>query len=227
LTSLEAEPLQRRIRMAARALARAGLVHAYGHCSARCDATAFLVCAAKPMGLIGVDEPGTVVPVDGPLPAGALGEVRIHQAVYRRRSDVESICRVQPPWLTALSACGLTPRARHGFSAYFAPSPPVWNDPGLVRSDEAADGVAHTLGDARAVVLRGNGAVTVGTAIEEAAVLAWYLEDSARVEFVVRSTGGAEGAPELTAEEAQRRAVWEGGIVERMWAYLTAGDPEA
>ncbi len=214
--------------MAARALARAGLAHAYGHCSARCDATAFLVCAPKPMGLIGEDDSGTLVPVEGPLPAGALGEVRIHQAVYRRRSDVEGICRVQPPWLTALSARGLTPLARHGFSAYFAPAPPLWNDPGLVRSDEAADGVAGTLGDGRAVVLRGNGAVTVGTTIEEAAVLAWYLEDSARVEVVVRSVDpGADGGPQLTPEDAARRAVWDGGIVERMWAYLTADDPEA
>jgi HCOMODA/2-hydroxy-3-carboxy-muconic semialdehyde decarboxylase len=56
---------QRRVRLAARALGRHGLVHAYGHCSERLDANHFLVCAARPMGLIAADEPGVIVPVVG------------------------------------------------------------------------------------------------------------------------------------------------------------------
>ena len=66
------------VQVAARALGRAGLVHAYGHCSMRLDANHFLVCAAQPMGLI-QDEEGTVVSVVGALPDGVLGEVRVHQ----------------------------------------------------------------------------------------------------------------------------------------------------
>ncbi|MFD2580185.1 hypothetical protein ACFSTD_19690 [Novosphingobium colocasiae] len=38
------------VRMAARALGRNGLAHAYGHCSMRIDADSFMVCAALPMG---------------------------------------------------------------------------------------------------------------------------------------------------------------------------------
>ena len=53
-----------------------------------------------------------------------------------------------------LSTMRLTPRARHGFSAYFHPQPPLWDDPALLRNDEAAAGVAETLDDARAIVLR-------------------------------------------------------------------------
>ena len=54
------EELQRDLRIAARALARAGLVTAYGHCSVRLDADCFLVCAAKPMGLRGAAMADTV-----------------------------------------------------------------------------------------------------------------------------------------------------------------------
>ena len=67
------EPLddtQRRVRMAARAVARNGLGHAYGHISARLDAETFLVCAARPMGLIEVGEAGAVVPIEGEQPPG-------------------------------------------------------------------------------------------------------------------------------------------------------------
>ena len=53
------EQTQIRVRKAARCLPRRGLGHAYGHISARLDDSSFLVCAAKPMGLIEVGEAGT------------------------------------------------------------------------------------------------------------------------------------------------------------------------
>jgi HCOMODA/2-hydroxy-3-carboxy-muconic semialdehyde decarboxylase len=217
---------ERLVRRAARALGRAGLATAYGHCSARIDATSFLVCAPQPMGMIAPGEPGTVVSVDGPLPAGVLGEVRIHQQIYRRRPDVGGITRSFGPHVVALSALRATPRPRHGFGAYFSPAPPLWDDPQLLRSDEQAAGLAEQLGAARAIVMRGNGAITAGTTLEEAVVLAYYLDDAARVELAVRATDDWMNAPVLSADECARRATWAGGIVERMWAFLTRDDPE-
>ncbi len=226
LTSGSLDEIQRQLRVGARAVARANLVHAYGHCSVRLDDDHCLVTAPRPLGLLGVDEPGDVVSLSEPLPDGVLGEVRIHQAIYRRRNDVEAICRVTPPTVVTLSTMGVTPRARHGFGTYFAPAPPLWSSPALVRDDRLADGVAVCLGDdAQAVVLRGNGAVVTGSSLMQAVVLAWYLEDAARVELAVRQTK-AEVGDELTPEEAAERAIWHGGIAERMWDYLTHGDPE-
>ena len=40
------------VRLAARALGRAGLANAYGHCSIRLDEDRLLVCAAMPIALI-------------------------------------------------------------------------------------------------------------------------------------------------------------------------------
>ncbi len=88
--------LQMQVRMAARGLAHAGLVHAFGHCSARIDARHFLVCAAMPMGLI-KDEPGTIVSVDGALPQKVLGEVRAHQAIYAARPMSAAFVASCPP----------------------------------------------------------------------------------------------------------------------------------
>jgi HCOMODA/2-hydroxy-3-carboxy-muconic semialdehyde decarboxylase len=214
------------VRRAARALDRAGLVNAYGHCSARIDERTFLVCAPKPMGLIEPGEPGTIVPVDGPLPEGVLGEVRTHQQIYRRRPDVGGITRTFGPNVLALSALRATPKPRHGFGAYFAPQPPLWDDPQLLRSDEQAAALAEQLGAARAIVMRGNGAITVAPTLEAAVVLAWYLDDAARVELAVRAAGQVDDAPVFSAEESEKRSVTAGGIYERMWAYLTRTDPE-
>jgi len=212
----------RRVRVAARAVARAGLVHAYGHCSLRIDPDHFIVSPAKPLGLVTPEDVVVVVPTHGALPPEALPEVLAHQYIYRQRRDVSGIVRFQSPNLTALSTLGLTPKARHGFGAYFAPSAPLHADPRLVRDSASAAALVEELGSARAIVMRGNGAVSVGNTLEEAVVMAWYLEDSARVELAVLGTG-LDGQV-LTPAEAQDRAVTSGRIVERMWDWLTRGD---
>lgn len=208
------------VQQAARALGGAGLVHAYGHCSLRLDEQHFLVCAAKPIGMI-ADEPGTVVAIDGPLPDGVLGEVRIHQCLYRRGPDVNAICRIMPPAVMALSTQGIVPRPRHGIGAYFSPPPPLWDDPRLLRDDAAADRLAAMMGDAAAIIMRGNGAVVAADGLEKAVTLAWFLEDSARVESAIRSMGFSPDEGLLSADEITARQVFAGGVVERMWAWLT------
>lgn len=216
----------RQLRLAARALGRAGLVHAYGHCSLRLDADHFLVCAPRPMGVIGVGEPGTVLATTGPLPAGVLGEVRIHQALYRRRPEVGAITRIMPPQLMALSVLRRTPRPRHGFGAYFAPGPPLWDDPRLLRDDDLANRLAGQMGSANAIVMRANGAVVAGGDLREALALSWFLEEAARMETTLAAMHADDDSTLLSADETAARQVTSGGVYERMWDYLTAGDPE-
>lgn len=217
--------LSQRIRVACRAVGRAGLSHAYGHCSARLDAQSFLVSPAKPLLLVSDRDALVRVAVDAPLPPGALPEVRLHQRIYRCRADVGGIARFQSPKLMSLSTMGRTPEARHGLGSYFAPRAPLWPNPRLARDDASAAAIAAALGSARAVVLRGNGALTVGRTLEEATVLAWFLEDAARVELDVLATGvpGCVFDP----DEAADRAITAGNLFERMWDWLVAGDPSA
>ncbi|SDI69818.1 Class II Aldolase and Adducin N-terminal domain-containing protein [Paraburkholderia steynii] len=83
------------------------------------------------------------------------------------------------------------------------------------------------MGEGRAVVLRGNGAVVAAASLQEAVALSYYLEDAARIEMQIRMAALYAEARVLTPEQASQRAVRSGGIMERMWDYLTAGDPEA
>jgi HCOMODA/2-hydroxy-3-carboxy-muconic semialdehyde decarboxylase len=218
--------MQAQVRKAARAMGRHGLVHAFGHVSARLNDTEFLVCAARPMGCLDAADQGTVVPVEGPLPQGVLGEVRLHQQIYKARPDVGGICRILPARVIALSTMRLTPSARHGNGSYFAPHPPLWDDPQLIRDDDKARAIAAMLGGARAIVMRGNGAVVAGSSIEEAAGLSFLLEEAAALELTVRAIGDGQGGTLLSAAEASARAVFTGGIFERLWEFLTHGDPE-
>ncbi len=213
------------VRLAARALARAGLVHAYGHCSARIDAGRFLVCPPEPMGLVAPGAGCIEVPVDGPLPDGVLGEVRLHQQIYRRRPEAGGVVRFMGPNAMALGATATVPAMRHGFGTYFAPAVGLWDDVQLVRDDARATGAIDAMGESAGLLMRGNGAVTAGASIEEATVLAWYLEDMCRVELAARAAGLAD-APTISQAEAASRATRAGRIVERMWDHLTAADPE-
>jgi HCOMODA/2-hydroxy-3-carboxy-muconic semialdehyde decarboxylase len=225
MSTIIASPAQHSVvRMAARALGRSGLVHAYGHCSLRLDDKHLLVCAAMPLGMI-ERQPGVVVPIHGELPDGVLGEVRIHQQIYAKRPDVGAVVRSMPPSVMSLSTAGITPVPRHGPGSYFAPAARLWNDVQLVRSTPQAEGVADTLGKDRAVVMRGNGAVVVGVTLQEAVAFTWFLEDAARVECNVRAMRLEESST-MSPEDAEQRATTAGRVIERMWEYLSVGDPE-
>lgn len=224
MTAARAEA-ERRLRIAGRAVARAGFVHAYGHCSLRVDADHFLVSPSMPLGLVPPGEPCHLLRIDAPLPENVLGEVRIHREIYRRRPDVTGIVRSMPPHVMTLAAHSAVPVPRHGFGTYFHPAPELWNDIQLLRSDEAAAQLADQLGNGRAILMRGNGAVVAGGSIEEAVVLTWYLEDMARVDLAGRAAGLSD-APAPDAAACTARATWAGAIRERMWDYLTVDDPE-
>jgi HCOMODA/2-hydroxy-3-carboxy-muconic semialdehyde decarboxylase len=214
------------VRKAARAMASAGLSTAFGHCSVRLDADSFLVCRAGALSTIKPAEDGSVVPVNGNLPQGVLGEVRIHQQIYTRRPEIGAVCRFSSPNVIAVSALGRAPKMRHVFGAMFAPEVKYSDDIRLMRDDAIAAEVAHVMGDSPGIVMRGIGAVTAGADIKQALCLAWFLEDMSRLELAVLSSGQADQAPVYTADEALGLSGWGGQVAERAWDHLTALDPE-
>ena len=163
---------------------------------------------------------------EGALPDGVLGEVRIHQQIYQRNADVSGVCRAMPAKTMSLSCLRRTPRPLHGPGSYFGSDIPLWDDPQLLRSDAQASALGDAMGACPAIVMRGNGAVTAADSLPAAVVLMWYLEDAARIELDILKTDIAAQAAVLSADEVALRATRHGGIFERMWEYLCAGDPE-
>ena len=97
------------------------------------------------------------------MPTGVPREAWIHLAIARRRPDVGAICRAQPATATAAPILAL-----HGQGAFLGPRVPVFSDAILVRDQARGEALAEKLGQAPALLLRGNGAVTVGADIGEA-----------------------------------------------------------
>jgi HCOMODA/2-hydroxy-3-carboxy-muconic semialdehyde decarboxylase len=203
------------------ALYREGLVTAFGHLSSRTADHWWLITPPKPLGRLSVGSEFSELDVDADdLPVGVPREAWIHLAIARRRPDVSAICRAQPPTATALASAGVPIVPLHGQGAFLGPQVPVFDDAVLVRDLDRAEALAAQLGQAPALLMRGNGAVTVGATVGEAVARMWVLEASARMNSVAAAAGTPAALPDH--EQAARRAV-STEILGRVWADLRDG----
>ena len=92
----------------------------------------------------------------------------------------------------------------HNHCSFFAGGVPLYAAPDLISTAKLGDEVAQTLGDRPAVLLRGNGQVTVGRTIPEAVMMAIYLEETAEVLYGALQIGTP--IP-LTVDESQQRQI--------------------
>jgi ribulose-5-phosphate 4-epimerase/fuculose-1-phosphate aldolase len=205
---------------AGRALDAAGLVTAFGHVSFREGRDGFSITPPKPLGSLEPDESLLEVSLaEDELPEGVPGEAWVHWAIYKSCPDVGGICRAQPPISTAVTSAGVPIRPLHGQGAFLGEEVPVYDDARLIRGREAGEALAEDLGNAGGIVMRGNGAVTVGTSVGAAVARMWVLERSAEMNQMAASAG----TPRSLGEE--EFAYWESvseEILERIWGYLKA-----
>jgi ribulose-5-phosphate 4-epimerase/fuculose-1-phosphate aldolase len=241
------------VALVARALARLGFVHAFGHVSARAvDSRAHLSSGSASVPLRGASQPeggrrrapgGSVLltPTFPPLGELAAGDVLeldrtgrvlrgvarnrpleapLHLAIYAARADVGAVCRLHGPAVAASATLGAVPPLLHGFGGMVEPVA-GWDDPDLVTDRPVAGRVAAALGDAPAMLLAGNGGLTVGAHLDQALARAWCLEDRCRVALAA----GDRGRP-LPPEALERRRRWYDAETARLARWLrAAGGP--
>lgn len=205
---------------AARALAAHGFVTAFGHVSARVGGGGFVVTPPSPLGSLGWDEHLLEVSLAEPgLPAGVPGEAWIHRTIYERRPDVLAVCRAQPRTATALAVADVPIRALHGQGAFLGREVSVLDDARLIRDQDRGEALAGRLGKGEGVLLRGNGAVTVGASVGEAAARMWVLEASAEINW----RAAAAGTPRpLSEDEFSYWASVSAEILARIWEHMKA-----
>jgi ribulose-5-phosphate 4-epimerase/fuculose-1-phosphate aldolase len=148
------------------------------------------------------------------LPPGTPAEAWAHLALYRSRPDARSIARAQPPSAFAAAAGTKSLTPVHGQAAWLGESIPVHDSALLLRSPELAERAARTLPSGEALLLRGNGAITLGATPGIAVARMWLLSAACDAYLA------APAATPLTAEEiASWRAVRD-ELLPRLWAHL-------
>jgi len=201
---------------AAHVLSRLGLVTAYGHVSARAGASMLITPAAD---LATVTEATVVdVPLEAStLPAAAPAEAWAHLALYRARPDASSIARAQPASAFAAAATATSLAPLHGQAAWLGESIPVHDSAQLLRSPELAERAARSLPTGEALLLRGNGALTLGATPGVAVARMWLLSAACDAWLATQAAGQVNP---LTAEEiASWRAVRD-ELLPRLWEHL-------
>lgn len=149
----------------------------------------------KPEDLIVVDMEGNLLEGDH----SPHGETPIHTEIYKMRRDVGSIVHVHPAFSTAFSAVRSEMKPLGQDGVLFPHGIPTLETPELITTIQQGQALAQTLGKGNAILLRNHGIVTVGSRIEEACLIALFLERALRVTFIASGFGEVEAISEETA----------------------------
>lgn len=221
VTKMDAYELRVEIATCVRMLEHLGLINFSGHVSARILGTENILinswgasrCALGPQDILRADLEGT--PLD--KAAKCPSEIHIHTGVYRQRPDVQSVVHFHPPATTALSLAGkeYVPVIHHG--AVFAAGVPVYDDCRHVNTRERGSALAAVLGQRRAVIMRGHGAVVVAESVKGAFFGSVYLEDNA--EKLLTAFGIGDPLVLRGEEQTIGNRMWRQPQFEKVWKY--------
>ena len=214
--------LKQDIVSACRILSQQKLVEGFGHVSARiADTDHFLItpriglALVKKTELLTMNLAGAVI--DGAQPAPF--EAWLHAAIMKAKPRVNAIARIHARGANIFSVADRKLEPVHNHGSFFAGGVPVYAKPDLIVTATLVAEVAQILDDKPAVLLRGNGQVTVGGTIPEAVMMAIYLEEAAQILFGALQIGTP--IPLTTTESKQRQVeALTPADMERAWNYF-------
>ena len=199
------------------------IVEGFGHVSARVGADRVLITPRRALGLV-MEVELVELALDGRQVAGEGRpplEWAMHLAVYRHRPEVKAIARGHPRNVAAYACAGAPLKVAHGFGANLGAEVPVFPQPYLIADGELADGVADTLGGGEAVILQGNGMLTVGQSVPHACVQALFLEETCELQLAAQAGGFT---PKFYSPDGAARRHGDDRVHEpiRAWEYYVA-----
>jgi ribulose-5-phosphate 4-epimerase/fuculose-1-phosphate aldolase len=135
-------------------------------------------------------------------------EVQIHSCIYSLYPEVQSIVHVHPRFVVVLSVLEETimPMCAEGHELVRRPLPVYPHAKTIVTREEGMD-VANLLGDGRAVLLRGHGAVTTGRSLSESVMNMYQLEEQAKMNWYAVCAAGSnhKRIPDADMDEIRDR----------------------
>ena len=191
--------LRSQLAQAARRMHAAGWVANHdGNVSARLGRDRFVITPTA-TSKAEIDE-GSLVLIDG---AGKVvegvrkppGETELHLAAYRARPDVDAVLHAHPPYATAFGVARVAlepvclPEAV--VSLGFVPLAPF----AVPKSPQATEAVSRCASEADAMLLPGNGALTLGPDVGLCLLRMELVEHLAKILHHARALGGAQPLP--------------------------------
>jgi len=187
-------------------LAQQGILDGYGHVSVRHDTASGRYLLSRSLA------PALVTAADiqqydldsnplGPAAQPSFVERFIHGEIYRVRSDVHAVVHSHTPSLIPFGVTGTVLRALYHMTAFVGQGVPVFeirqargNDHKmlmLVHNPALGRALAETLGSKPAALMRGHGAVIVGSSLPQVVGRSVYLALNATLQAQAMSLGGS------------------------------------
>src|ERR1051325_7045746 len=207
---------------ACRILSEEKLVQGFGHVSARVPGSELFVLTPRislllvtEADLLTIDLKGEVVQGKHPAPF----EAWLHTALMRENPHGNAIARIHARVANMFSVTDRKLEPVHNHGSFFSGGVPVFYPPDLISSERLGLAVAKVLGNKPAVLLRGNGQVTVGRTVAEAVMMAIYLEEAAEILYGALQIGTP--IPLTDDESSVRRTEALPPVdMERAWNFL-------
>jgi HCOMODA/2-hydroxy-3-carboxy-muconic semialdehyde decarboxylase len=221
-------------------LYRQRVLDGFGHVSVRHpdDPECFLLSQSKAPGSVQRDDI-LVYGLDGEVIDATARrlylERYIHSAIYAERPDVMAVVHSHSPAVIPFGVTNVPLRPVNHVCGFLGAGVPIFEirdvaGPAtdlLIRSQQLGIAMAHALGDAPVVLMRGHGSTAVGPSLALAVYRAVYTEVNARLEADALPLGPVNF---LTPEEAEAAAATNASpnVLSRIWdlwkAEAVAGD---
>jgi L-fuculose-phosphate aldolase len=203
-TAITTHELKQQLADALRMMERAEVIDFNGHMSCRLPGTDHLLInsgrsvrsALDASDIIAIDLDGR--PVEGDVVPPM--EFHLHTEIYRRRPDVNAVAHTHPLWSTLFSMVGERVQPVTMQAAVMGPVQ-FFDKTASINEKPLGEELAAALGSHRVAMLKSHGAVVVGADIVEAFVLAIYLEETARRQYLARAIGTPHA---LTAAQVEK-----------------------
>jgi L-fuculose-phosphate aldolase len=129
-----------------------------------------------------------LVDFDGNVLVGSgipSSELLVHLAIYQSRGDIQGIVHTHSSYATGFALSEEVIKRLEGFGKVQRPYLKMVNyaPPG---TRKLAKLVSEGLKDEDVVILKGHGVVTTGPSIDQASILAEFVEEIAKIQFVAR-----------------------------------------
>jgi L-ribulose-5-phosphate 4-epimerase len=193
-----------------------------GHISAKIPGTDFILINSRTSIRSNIG-PQDIIQVnwkDDDFGKGSLApsEIHLHTVVYQRRPDVNAVAHLHSPAVIALSVTGkpIVPVIYRGYM--FGEGVPFYDNSRTIASSSDGKALAETLGQRRAVIMRGHGSVVVADTLQALLYYSLSLELNARNQLSAYQAG-VTPLPLLPEEIAEGNRHFGQKSFEKAWKY--------
>lgn len=135
-------------------------------------------------------------------------EVKIHACIYKLYPKVQSVVHVHPRYTVLMSILTgrLKPLCQEGAQLVQKPLP-MYRHVKTIQSDAEGMEMATMLGESKAMLLYGHGAVTTGKSLSESVMGMAFLEEQARMNYLAYCAEGKDykSLPDNLVDEMSNR----------------------